>query len=120
LDWTESVEVAGLRLTAWPSRHFSGRGISDRFKTLWGSYVIEGPKHRVYYGADSGWWEGFGEIAARYDGFDLTMLEIGAFYPLWAGIHLGPDNAVRAFEAMGSCDPLGAVQPGAPRLEAAD
>jgi L-ascorbate metabolism protein UlaG (beta-lactamase superfamily) len=103
LDWTESVEVGEMKVTAWPSRHFSGRGLSDRFKTLWGSFVIEGARHRVYYGADSGWWEGFGEIAAQYDGFDLIMLEIGAFNELWAGIHLGPDNAVRAFEAMGSC-----------------
>jgi L-ascorbate metabolism protein UlaG (beta-lactamase superfamily) len=100
LDWTESVEANGAKVTSWPSRHFSGRGLSDRFTTLWGSFVIEGPKHRVYFGADSGWWEGFGEIAAQYDGFDLTMLEIGAFHPLWAVIHLGPDNAARAFEAM--------------------
>jgi len=103
LDWTDSVEVGGLKVTSWPARHFSGRGLFDRFTTLWGSFVIEGPKHRVYYGADSGWWEGFGEIAAQYDGFDLTMLEIGAFNELWAAIHLGPDNAARAFEAFGSC-----------------
>jgi L-ascorbate metabolism protein UlaG (beta-lactamase superfamily) len=102
LDWTQSVQVGGLSITAWPARHFSGRGVMDRFKTLWSSFVIEGPKHRVFYGADSGWWEGFGEIAAQYeDGFDLTMLEIGAFHPLWAEIHLGPENAARAIEAMG-------------------
>jgi L-ascorbate metabolism protein UlaG (beta-lactamase superfamily) len=100
LDWTESVEVGGLKVTAWPARHFSGRGVFDRFTTLWSSFVIEGPRHRVYYGADSGWWEGFGEIAAQYDGFDLTMLEIGAFHPLWAAIHLGPDHAAKAFELM--------------------
>ena len=106
LDWTESVEVAGLglgesiRITSWPSRHFSGRGILDRFKTLWGSFVLEGPKHRVYFGADSGWWDGFGAIAAQYDRFDLVMLEIGAFHPLWAAIHLGPDGAARAYRAM--------------------
>jgi L-ascorbate metabolism protein UlaG (beta-lactamase superfamily) len=100
LDWTESVEVDGLKVTAWPARHFSGRGVFDRFTTLWSSFVIEGPRHRVYYGADSGWWEGFGEIAARYDGFDLVMLEIGAFHPLWAAIHLGPDHAAKAFELM--------------------
>jgi L-ascorbate metabolism protein UlaG (beta-lactamase superfamily) len=116
LDWTESMELDGLKVTAWPARHFSGRGTLDRYTTLWGSFVIEGPEHRVYFGADSGWWEGFGEIAAQYDnhpseqrplargpgGFDLTMLEIGAFHPLWADIHLGPDAAVRAFEAMGA------------------
>jgi L-ascorbate metabolism protein UlaG (beta-lactamase superfamily) len=100
LDWTESVEVGDLRVTSWPARHFSGRGVLDRFTTLWASFVIEGPRHRVYFGADSGWWEGFGEIAAQYDGFDLTMLEIGAFHPLWASIHLGPDNAALAFEAV--------------------
>jgi L-ascorbate metabolism protein UlaG (beta-lactamase superfamily) len=100
LDWTDTVEAGGLKLTAWPARHFSGRGLFDRFTTLWGSYVIEGPQHRVFYGADSGWWDGFGEIAAQYDGFDLIMLEVGAFHPLWASIHLGPDNAARAFEAM--------------------
>jgi L-ascorbate metabolism protein UlaG (beta-lactamase superfamily) len=100
LDWTESVEVGELKVTAWPARHFSGRGVFDRFTTLWSSFVIEGPRHRVYYGADSGWWEGFGEIAAQYDGFDLTMLEIGAFHPLWAAIHLGPDHAAKAFELM--------------------
>ncbi len=103
LDWTESVSVDGLTLTAWPARHFSGRGVLDRFKTLWSSFVLEGPQHRVFYGADSGWWEGFTEIAAKYpSGFDLTMLEIGAFHPLWDSIHLGPDNAVRAFEAIGA------------------
>lgn len=100
LDWTESLQVGGLNITSWPARHFSGRGLGDRFRTLWGSFVIEGPEHRVYFGADSGWWEGFGEIAAQYDGFDLTMLEIGAFHPLWETIHLGPDNAARAFEVM--------------------
>jgi L-ascorbate metabolism protein UlaG (beta-lactamase superfamily) len=102
LDWTESVEVGGLKVTAWPARHFSGRGLFDRFTTLWSSFVIEGPRHRVYYGADSGWWEGFGEIAAQYGGFDLVMLEIGAFHPLWENIHLGPDHAAKAFEVMGS------------------
>jgi len=101
LDWTDSVQVRDLKVTSWPARHFSGRGLRDRFTTLWASFVLEGPKHRVYFGADSGWWEGFGEIATQYDGFDLTMLEVGAFHPLWEVIHLGPDNAVKAFEAMG-------------------
>jgi L-ascorbate metabolism protein UlaG (beta-lactamase superfamily) len=70
--------------------------------TLWAAFVIEGPQHRVFYGADSGFWDGYGEIAAQYAGFDLSMLEIGAFHPLWDAIHLGPANAARAFEAMGS------------------
>ncbi len=102
LNWTESAKVGALTVTAWPSRHFSGRSLLNRFETLWSSFVLEGPQHRVFYGADSGIWDGFAEIAAQYDGFDLTMLEIGAYHPLWGNIHLGPDNAAAAFEAMGS------------------
>ena len=101
LDWTESVHVGGLEVTALPARHFSGRSLLRRFETLWASYVLAGPQHRVYYGADSGEWEGFAEIGREYGPFDLTMLEIGASDPLWADIHMGPDGALRMFAAMG-------------------
>ena len=73
----------------------------DRFETLWSAFVLQGTKHTVYFGADSGWWEGVAEIGKAYGPFDLTMLEIGAFDVLWDGIHLGPDGAARAFEALG-------------------
>lgn len=101
LDWTESLRAGQLELIALPTRHFSGRSLATRFETLWTSFVIAGPKHRVFYGADSGEWEGFKEIGQAYGPFDLTMLEIGAFDPLWADIHMGPDGAVRTFRAMG-------------------
>ena len=103
LDWTQQVAIANGRLaiTAVPARHFSGRGMFNRFETLWSSFVLKGAKHTVYFGADSGWWEGFAEIGAAHGPFDLTMLEIGAFDALWEGIHLGPDGAARAFEALG-------------------
>jgi L-ascorbate metabolism protein UlaG (beta-lactamase superfamily) len=103
LNWTESVMVAdgALEITAVPSRHFSGRGMFDRFETLWSAFVLKGKEHKVYFGADSGWWEGFAEIGATYGPFDLTMLEIGAFHELWASIHLGPEGAARAFAALG-------------------
>ena len=103
LDWTQHAMVADRRLeiTAVPSRHFSGRGMFNRFETLWSAFVLKGAEHTVYFGADSGWWEGFAEIGTTYGPFDLTMLEIGAFDALWGGIHLGPDNAALAFEALG-------------------
>jgi L-ascorbate metabolism protein UlaG (beta-lactamase superfamily) len=74
----------------------------SRFETLWTAFVLAGPKHRVFYGADSGEWNGFREIGQAYGPFDLTMLEIGAFDPMWADIHMGPDGAVRSFRAMGA------------------
>ncbi len=101
LDWTEDTQVGALTITALPTRHFSGRSLFNRFQTLWASFVIAGPKHRVYYGADSGEWQGFAEIGRQYGPFDLTMLEIGAFDPLWADIHMGPDGAARTFRGLG-------------------
>jgi L-ascorbate metabolism protein UlaG (beta-lactamase superfamily) len=102
LDWTESLKVGSLTVTALPARHFSGRSIAGRFETLWASFVLAGEKHRVYYGADSGEWAGFEEIGQTYGPFDLSMLEIGAFDPMWADIHMGPDGAVRTFRALGA------------------
>lgn len=101
LNWMESARVAGVQVTALPARHFSGRSLFNRFETLWASFVLDGPRHRVYYGADSGEWPGFEEIGARFGPFDLTMLEIGASHPLWADIHMGPEGAVRSFRALG-------------------
>jgi L-ascorbate metabolism protein UlaG (beta-lactamase superfamily) len=101
LDWTESVAVEGLTLTAVPARHFSGRSLFNRFETLWSSFVLKGAQHTVYFGADSGWWDGFAAIGKAYGPFDLTMIEIGAFNEMWKDIHLGPDGAVQAFEAIG-------------------
>src|SRR6185437_9638475 len=103
LDWTHNTTVAegALDITAVPARHFSGRKMGNRFETLWSAFVLKGSRHKVYFGADSGWWEGFAEIGATYGPFDLTMLEIGAFHELWADIHMGPEGAVRAFAALG-------------------
>jgi L-ascorbate metabolism protein UlaG (beta-lactamase superfamily) len=101
LNWMDSVQVGNLTVTALPSRHFSGRSLSNRMRTLWASFALIGSTHRVYYGADSGEWAGFAEIGERFGPFDLTMLEIGASNPLWADLHMGPEGAVRMFRALG-------------------
>ena len=101
LNWTESADIGTCRITSVPSRHFSGRSLRNRLQTLWASFVLRGPEHTVYYGADSGAWEGFEEIGRTYGPFDLTMLEIGAFNELWNNIHLGPEGAARAFHSLG-------------------
>jgi L-ascorbate metabolism protein UlaG (beta-lactamase superfamily) len=101
LDWEESTQIRGLRLTATPAQHFSGRGVGDRNRTLWASWVIESEKRRVFFSGDTGLTPQFETIGKKYGPFDLTMLEVGAFHPSWAGIHLGPDNAIEAFRMLG-------------------
>ncbi len=101
LDWTETARVGPVEITALPARHFSGRSLRNRFHTLWASWVLAGPRNRVFYGADSGEWEGFAEIGRQYGPFNLHMLEIGAFDPLWASIHMGPEGALRTLGQLG-------------------
>jgi L-ascorbate metabolism protein UlaG (beta-lactamase superfamily) len=96
-DWWEEFNIdSDTQLISTPARHFSGRGITNRNKTLWTSWVLKGKTHRIFYGGDSGYFPGFREIGEKYGPFDLSMLEIGAYHPNWGGIHLGPQNAIRA------------------------
>jgi len=101
LDWGESVDLAGLRFTATPAQHFSGRGLRDRNRTLWASFVVAGATHRVFFSGDSGLTPEFADIGRVHGPFDLTMLEIGAHHPSWGSIHLGPANALEAFDMLG-------------------
>lgn len=103
LDWWESHALLGgdLAFTAVPAHHFSGRSLLDRDRTLWASWVIQTPRHRLFFSGDTGLHDGFTAIRDRFGTFDLTMLEIGAWNPAWGDIHLGPANALRAFEMLG-------------------
>jgi L-ascorbate metabolism protein UlaG (beta-lactamase superfamily) len=98
LDWWESFELNGVRVTAAPSQHFSGRGLKDRNSTLWSSLVVRSDKHAVFFSGDTGLTEQFKTIAERLGPFDVIMLEVGAHHPAWGDIHLGPHNALQAFD----------------------
>jgi L-ascorbate metabolism protein UlaG (beta-lactamase superfamily) len=98
LDWWEKVQVGSLTLTATPARHFSGRSLTTIFlnETLWCGWSIDGPVHRVYYSGDTAMFPGFTDIGDRLGPFDLTLIENGAYNELWADVHIGPEQAVRA------------------------
>ena len=101
LDWWETHKVDFLQISAAPAQHFSGRGVSDRNTTLWSSWALKSNKHNVFFSGDTGLTDELSEIGKRLGPFDLIMLEIGASHPAWANIHLGPRNALRAFEMLG-------------------
>ncbi|NLU69374.1 MBL fold metallo-hydrolase [Streptomyces sp. HNM0574] len=96
LDWYESVDVAGLTLTATPARHFCGRGIRNRQRTLWASWTVTGPEHRVFHSGDTGYFPGFADIGEQYGPFDATMIQIGAYSEFWPDIHMTPEEGLRA------------------------
>ncbi|HEX6086765.1 MAG TPA: MBL fold metallo-hydrolase, partial [Thermoanaerobaculia bacterium] len=96
LDWNEGVDVGNLRITAVPSRHYSGRNPRYNNETLWASWVVRGPAHRFFFSGDTGYHEAFRTIGAQHGPFDLTLLKIGAYDESWESIHMDPEDAVRA------------------------
>jgi len=100
LDWNGSHTVGGLTLTCTEARHFSGRYFY-RDTTLWASWAIIGPRHRVFFGGDTGYTPAFAEIGARLGPFDLTLLPIGAYNDAWHAIHMDPEEAMRAHGDLG-------------------
>jgi N-acyl-phosphatidylethanolamine-hydrolysing phospholipase D len=98
LDWWESADHMGLRFTLAPVQHWSSRTLRDRDKTLWGSWVIEHPRLRFFFGGDFGYSPDLADIGRFFGSFDLAMLPIGAYDPRWfmSVMHANPEEAVRA------------------------
>lgn len=90
-----------LVVTSTPSQHFSGRKFNTRHTTLWTSYVLAGARHKVFFSGDTGLTDEFEQVRQRLGPLDLTMLEVGAHHPSWGHIHLGPENAMKAFRMLG-------------------
>ena len=95
LDWDGSARIGALTLTCTEARHFSGRTLR-RNTTLWSSWAVAGPRHRVFFGGDTGYTPAFADVGRAYGPFDLTLLPIGAYSALWPLIHMTPEEAVRA------------------------
>lgn len=98
LDWWESTRAGALEIVATPARHASGRHLLDQNATLWASYALVGPAHRVWFSGDTGLFPALEEIGERYGPFDVAMVEVGAYHRAWPDWHLGPEQAVRAHE----------------------
>ena len=105
LDWWQRVRLSDpVRVTFVPAQHFSSRGMFDHHKTLWGGFVIEGSRHRVYFAGDTGFGDHFEEIRSRFGPITLAMLPIGAYKPRWfmSPAHLSPQQAVQAHRVLGA------------------
>ncbi len=95
LDWYQLFEANGIKLTALPARHFSGRGLK-RDQTLWSAFVLETGGYKFLLGGDSGYAPHFKEIGEKYGPFDVAMLECGQYNLAWHDIHMLPEETVQA------------------------
>lgn len=96
LDWWDKIDFKGIEITFTPSRHFSGRGINDRTKSLWGGFSFITGNYSVYWSGDGGEGPHFKEIGDKLGPFHWAFMENGQYNELWHAIHMYPEEAIIA------------------------
>ncbi len=87
LRWGESIERGELKVMAHPVQHWGARTFRDEHRGF-AAFTIASPRHRVLYGGDTAYHEGFREIGR----VDLAILGIGAYDP-YVRAHATPEQA---------------------------
>jgi L-ascorbate metabolism protein UlaG (beta-lactamase superfamily) len=106
LDWEQEVVATGhvpLTVTALPAQHWTRRSPFGMNARLWASFMLRAGDRSVYFGGDSGYFDGYADIGAAHGPFDAALMPIGAYEPRWfmRPAHMNPDEAVRAYLGLG-------------------
>ncbi len=95
-DWWNSHLFEDIRITFTPTRHFSGRGLRDRAKSLWGGWVLKSATENIWFSGDGGYGSHFATIGEKLGPFDFAFMECGQYNEHWHQIHLYPEESVQA------------------------
>ena len=98
MDWWQEEMIRGHKIVFTPSQHWSARGFFDQCQSLWGSYYIQSPGFKTYFGGDTGYSDHFKKTQTRLGAPDLALLPIGAYAPeeLMRVNHMTPEDAIKA------------------------
>lgn len=95
-DWWDQQDISDLKITFTPTRHFSGRGLTDRLKSLWGGWALKSDTQNIWFSGDGGYGKHFKEIGDKLGPFDFGFMECGQYNEKWHPIHLFPEESVQA------------------------
>lgn len=105
VDWWQRFPMGNtVSIVSVPVQHWSARGLTDRYETLWSGYVIESSHKRIYFSGDTGFGPHFQLARERLGPMDISLLPIGAYLPRWfmKAAHMSPADAVEAHRVLGS------------------
>ena len=97
--WWDEIKDNGLTFTFLPAKHWSQRGLFDKNKSLWGSWMIDYNGFKFYFAGDTGWSNHFSVIGNIYKSIDVALMPIGPGEPrLWMKYsHINAEEAGNAF-----------------------
>ena len=110
LDWWREAPLGDdASAVLVPVQHWSGRGLFDRRRALWGGFYLKRGRASAFFAGDTGYGAHFGLIRERLGAPDVSLLPIGAYEPRWfmKDQHINPEEAVRAHLDLGSRLSLG-------------
>ncbi len=96
MAWWEETDINGLTIACVPSKHFSGRGLTDQNATMWSSWVLKNEKYSILETGDSGYGEHFAEIYEKYGEFTLALMDCAQYNTMWHNVHMFPEETVKA------------------------
>jgi L-ascorbate metabolism protein UlaG (beta-lactamase superfamily) len=104
LEWWQqhtfqSAQSATAQLTFLPAQHWSQRGLLDKNRSLWGSWMIEVAGNRIYFGGDTAYADHFIQIRESFDTISSALLPIapGQPDPYMRRSHMDAYQAGQAF-----------------------
>lgn len=105
-SWGESGAIIGQKnvsaqaqCTFLPAAHWSQRGVLDKNKSLWGSWMIDVGSYQIYFAGDTAYSSHFKHIGRSFPSIDVALMPIGPCEPhKWMkSSHMNAEEAGQAF-----------------------
>ena len=102
LDWWQSTEHNGAKITATPVNHWSSRSPFRFNTTLWAGFWLETDDLTFFFAADTGYSNDFTEVRNRLGSPDLAGIPIGGYEPrdFMRTAHVNPEESVKVFNDL--------------------
>lgn len=97
--WWKKHVFDNLTFTFLPAFHWSQRGVFDRNKSLWGSWMIQAPDLSIYFAGDTAYSHHFKAIAKEFKQIDIAIMPVGPCEPrkYMFDTHVNAEEAGEAF-----------------------
>ncbi len=98
-DQDLTINGKRIRFTFLPAAHWTQRGIFDRNRSLWGSWMIQVNDSCIYFAGDSAYGTHFSHIGREFRNIDVGIMPIGPCEPrkMMKDAHMDAAEACNAF-----------------------
>lgn len=97
--WWKKYQLEDVDFTFLPALHWSQRGLFDRNKSLWGSWMIQARAYNIYFAGDTAYSHHFKAIGKEFPHIDIAMMPVGPCEPrkYMYDTHVNAEEAGEAF-----------------------